>query len=104
MSTAAPQSKESRVQALAAAAAALAVKDAAADFAKNGLNANVSQTVGPSESKCREPTSSLLNSGSVVNVGNDITIRASGAGRDRNISVIGSDLNAQGNITLKADN
>jgi filamentous hemagglutinin len=104
MSSAASQSKDSRVQALAAAAAALAVKDAAADMAKNGLNVNVSLTVGHSESKYTETTSSLLNSGSVLNAGNDITIRASGAGKDSNVSVIGSDLNAKGNITLKADN
>jgi filamentous hemagglutinin len=104
MSSAASQSKDSRVQALAAAAAALGVKDAAADMAKNGLNVNVSLTVGHSESKYTETTSSLLNSGSVLNAGNDITIRASGAGKDSNVSVIGSDLNAKGNITLKADN
>jgi hypothetical protein len=73
-------------------------------FRQERLNVNVSLTVRPSESKDTETTSSLLNSGSVVNVGNDITLRASGAGRDSNISVIGSDLNAQGNITLKADN
>lgn len=104
MSSAASQSKDGRVQALAAATAGLAVKDAATDVAKNGLSVSVSLTVGHSESKYTQTTNDLLNSGSVLNAGNDITIRASGGDKDSNINVIGSELNAKGNITLKADN
>jgi filamentous hemagglutinin len=104
MTSAASQSKDGRVQALAAATAGLAVKDAAGDVAKNGLNLSVSLTVGHSESKYTQTTSDVLNSGSVLKAGNDITILASGGGKDSNINVIGSDLDAKGNITLKADN
>jgi filamentous hemagglutinin len=104
MSSAASQSKDTRVTALAALTAAMAAKDAAADIAQNGLNVSLSLTIGHSESKYTQTTSDLLNSGSVLNAGNDITIRASGGDKDSNINVIGSELNAKGNITLQADN
>jgi len=104
MSSTASQSKDGRVQALAAATAGLAVKDAVADVTKNGPNLSVSLTVGHAESKYTQTAIDLLNSGSVLNAGNDISIHASGGEKDSNINVIGSVLNAQGNITLKADN
>jgi filamentous hemagglutinin len=103
MSSAASQTKDSRVRAMAAATAAMAAKNVANDFAQNGVNVSVSLTVGHSESQYTQNTSDLLNSGSALKAGKDITIRATG-GKDGNINVIGSDLNAQGNITLKADN
>jgi filamentous hemagglutinin len=104
MTSAASQSKDGRIQALAAATAGLAVKDAAADMTKNGLSVSVSLTVGHSESKYTQTTSDVRNSGSVLNAGNDITIRASGGGKESDINVVGSELNAKGNIVLKADN
>jgi hypothetical protein len=79
------------------------VKNAASDIAQNGVNVSVSLTVGHSESQYTQNTSDLLNSGSALKAGKDITIQATG-GKDGNINVIGSGLNAQGNITLKADN
>jgi filamentous hemagglutinin len=104
MKSAASESKDTRVKALAAATAAMAAKNAADDIAKNGVNVSLSLTVGHSESQTTQTTSDLLNSGSVLNAGKDITIRASGAGQDSNINIIGSDLNASGKVTLKADN
>jgi filamentous hemagglutinin len=104
LSSAASQSKDTRVQALAAATAAMAAKNVANDIAQNGINVSLSLTVGHSESQYTQTTSNLLNSGSVLNAGNDITIRATGGGKDSNVSVIGSDLHATGNIMLKADN
>lgn len=104
VTSAASQSKDGRIQALAAPTAGLAVKDAAADVAKNGLNLSVGVTLGHSESKYTQTTSDLLNSGSVLNAGKDITIHARGGGQDSNINILGSQLNAKGNITLKADN
>ncbi len=104
MGSAASASKDGRVQALAAATTALAAKNAADDIARNGVNVSVSLTVGHSESQYEQTTSNLLNSGSVLNAGNDIKIVASGGGKDSNINIVGSDLNAKGNVTLKADN
>jgi filamentous hemagglutinin len=104
LSSAASQSKDTRVQALAAATAAMAAKNVANDIAQNGINVSLSLTVGHSESQYTQTTSNLLNSGSLLNAGNDITIRATGGGKDSNISAIGSDLRATGNIMLKADN
>ena len=52
---AASESKDGRVQALAAATAALAVRNAASEIAQNGLNVSVSLTVGHSESQTSGP-------------------------------------------------
>jgi len=104
MKDAASQSKDGRIQALAAATAALAAKNTANDIAQNGLNVSVSLTAGHSESHTSTTSQNLTNVGSTLKAGNDITIRATGAGADSNINIVGSDVNAGGNIKLKADN
>ncbi|QBQ36694.1 hemagglutinin repeat-containing protein [Pseudoduganella plicata] len=104
MASAGSQSKDGRVQALAAATTALAARNAASDIAKNGLNVSISLTAGHSENQYTQTTSNVVNTGSVLTAGNDITIRATGGGKDSNINVVGSEINAQGNVKLQADN
>ncbi|MET3135546.1 hypothetical protein AAKU55_005857 [Oxalobacteraceae bacterium GrIS 1.11] len=96
------QSKNTRVQALAAATAAMAAKKMAADIAANGVS--VSLTAGHSESKQSQTTSNTGNSGSTLAAGNNVSISATGAGKASNIDIVGSEVNAGKGITLKADN
>ncbi|MBA5688164.1 hemagglutinin repeat-containing protein [Rugamonas apoptosis] len=99
--------KNARVQALAAATAAMAgmaAKNAASDLAKNGVSVSVSLTAGHSESQQTQTTASVSNSGSALTAGGDLTISATGGGKDSNITVLGSDLSAKGDVKLKADN
>jgi len=104
MKDAASQTKDGRVQALAAATAALAAKNAASDIAQNGVNVSLSLTVGHSESHTSTTSDNLTHQGSALNAGRDVTIRATGGGAESNINIVGSDINAAGNIKLKADN
>ncbi|WGG52841.1 hemagglutinin repeat-containing protein [Rugamonas sp. DEMB1] len=96
--------KNARVQAMAAATAAMAAKNAAAGIAKNGVNVSISLTAGHSESQQTQTTASVTNSGSALTAGNNLSISASGGGKDSNITVLGSDLSAKGDIKLRADN
>ncbi|NVE01676.1 hemagglutinin repeat-containing protein [Massilia sp. BJB1822] len=100
----ATQTKNSRVQALAAATAAMQAANIANNVAQNGVNVSISLTAGHSESKQTQTTASLTNYGSALTAGNNLSISATGAGKDSNIDIIGSDLNAKGDIKLKADN
>ncbi|MBB3121280.1 two-partner secretion domain-containing protein [Pseudoduganella violacea] len=100
----ATQTKNSRVQALAAATAAMQAANIANNVAQNGVNVSISLTAGHSESKQTQTTASLTNYGSALTAGNNLSITATGAGKDSNLSVIGSDLKAKGDIKLKADN
>jgi filamentous hemagglutinin len=104
MSDAAAQSKNTRVKALAAATAAMAVSNAAKDVAANGVSVNISLTVGHSETEQTQTTANLDHSGSTISAGNNLAISATGGGKDSNISVIGSDLTAKNNVQLSADN
>ena len=104
MKDAASQSKDGRVQALAAATAALAAKNTANDIAQNGLNVSVSLTVGHSESHTSKTSGGSGNAGSTLKAGNDIKIVATGGGEASNINIVGSDVTAGGNVKLKADN
>jgi hypothetical protein len=93
------------VTAMAAATAAMAAKNAYKDTAAEGANPsiNISLTYGHSESKQTQTTENLINSGSVL-TGNNINIAATGGGKDSNVDIIGSELNAANNIRLQADN
>ncbi|MCL6484522.1 MAG: hemagglutinin repeat-containing protein [Janthinobacterium lividum] len=104
MSTAASTAKNSRVTAMAAATTAMAAKDAAKDMMKKGgPSISVSLTAGHSESVQTQTTASTTHSGSVL-TGNNINITAKGGGKDSNITIQGSDLNAKNDIRLHADN
>ncbi|WP_230516581.1 MULTISPECIES: hemagglutinin repeat-containing protein [unclassified Janthinobacterium] len=104
MSSAASTAKDGRVTAMAAATTAMAAKDAAKDMMKEGgPSISISLTAGHSESIQTQTTASTTHSGSVL-TGNNINITAMGGGRDSNINILGSDLNAKNDIRLHADN
>jgi filamentous hemagglutinin len=104
MSAAGEQTKNSRVKALAAATAAMAAKNVANDVAANGLSVSASLTVGHSESEQTQTTASTSHIGSTLAAGNNVSITATGGGVDSNISIVGSDVRANNNIALRADN
>ncbi|STQ92344.1 Filamentous hemagglutinin [Janthinobacterium lividum] len=104
MSSAASTAKDGRVTAMAAATAAMAASDAAKDMMKEGgPSISISLTAGHSESIQTQTTASTTHSGSVL-TGNNINITALGGGKDSNINILGSDLNAKNDIRLHADN
>ncbi|OEZ65950.1 filamentous hemagglutinin [Janthinobacterium sp. HH103] len=104
MSTAASTAKNSRVTAMAAATTAMAANAAAKDMMKEGgPSISISLTAGHSESQQTQTTASTTHSGSVL-TGNNINITATGGGKDSNITILGSDLNAKNDIRLHADN
>jgi filamentous hemagglutinin len=92
-----------RVHAMAAAMAAMAVKDAAAQ-AKDGLSVGLSLTAGHSESVQTTTTTETLHTGSALTAGRDVSIVAKGDGASGNINVVASDINAGRNMTLAASN
>ncbi len=107
MSSAASTAKDGRVTAMAAATAAMAAmaaKDAAKEMMKQGgPSISISLTAGHSESVQTQATASTTHSGSVL-TGNNINITATGGGKDSNVNILGSDLNAKNDIRLHADN
>ena len=104
MSTAASTAKDGRVTAMAAATTAMAANAAAKDIMKEGgPSISISLTAGHSESIQTQTTASTTHSGSVL-TGNNINITAMGGGKDSNINILGSDLNAKNDIRLHADN
>jgi hypothetical protein len=104
MGGAAAQTGDGRIKALAAATAVMAGAGAAKDLAANGPSIGISLTVGHTESEQHESTASTVHSGSVLAAGNNVVISATGAGKDSNINIVGSDVSAKQNITLLADN
>lgn len=102
--------KDSRIQALAAASTALTayntynqvaalVKDPAA-----AASIGVNLSIGSSKSQSNTENTSNTAVGSNVAAGGDITIAATGAGLDSNLTVQGSRINAGGSASLMADN
>jgi filamentous hemagglutinin len=104
MGEAAGATKNKRVQAMAAATAAMAAKNAAADIAKNGASISISLTAGHSESEQTQTTTELSNTGTALAAGKNLNIVASGGGKDSNLNIVGSSVSAGGNINLAADN
>lgn len=106
MGSAAGKTSDSRMQALAAASAALSVSDAAAAIAQNpaalgGIGINVS--IGASRNDSQAETASTTALGSKVTAAGNVTIKATGQGADSTLDVIGSDIQSGGKVGLKAD-
>ena len=112
---AAGNTSSDRMKALASANAAMNIKQAgdavAAGQAKEGGNAadkaggvGINLSVGGSASQSQSRSSSETGRGSNVNAGGNVTIKATGAGQDSNLTVQGSDVKAAGTTRLKADN
>ncbi|WP_426074338.1 hemagglutinin repeat-containing protein [Janthinobacterium sp. DSP2-3-3] len=92
-----------RVQAMAAATAALAANNAKSAIAQQGPSVSISLTYGHSESEQTQTTASTTHSGSILS-GKNINITATGGGKESNINILGSELNASNIIRLGADN
>ena len=101
---AAGKTSNARIQAMAAATAALAAANLARDIAANGVNVSISITGGHSESRKTETHSLDTGAGSSITAGRDLTVIATGGGKDSNINVVGSDLGAKNNVVIRADN
>lgn len=116
---AASNTSDGRMQALAAGATALAAKNAF-DSTQQALSAipadnsitnaanqagglNLSLSIGTSKSSSSSTQISNTAQGSAVVAGGDITIHASGAGKDSDINIVGSQVTAGGNVNIKAE-
>ena len=106
MKDAAGQTKDSRMQALAAGTAALAAKNAADAVAANPAQAggaSISLSIGGSQSKSQTVQTATTAQGSTVAAGGNVDIHASGAGEASDLIVQGSTITAGNNISLGAD-
>jgi filamentous hemagglutinin len=130
MSEAASKTDDPRMQLLAAGTAALAANNAkdaliagntpqldqhglevldangnnTADNPANQVGGiNVSISIGSSKSKSTTTQTSSTAASSTLNAGGNINITATGAGQDSDINVIGSQIKANDDVTLKAE-
>ncbi|WP_255221020.1 hemagglutinin repeat-containing protein [Herbaspirillum rubrisubalbicans] len=103
------KTKNGRVKALAAATAGMSLYSAAGEMqkagsAEGGSNIGISATIGSSQNGSRSEQNTVTQRGSTVASGGNMSIRATGDGANSNITIAGSDINAKGNLALKADN
>ncbi len=103
MAQAAGQTDDPRMQALAAATAGLAGKNAYDAVQANGGGLSLSHSLGRSQSQSRTESSATQVQASTLQAGGDLTLQARGQGRASTLTVQGSDLTAGGNATLGAD-
>lgn len=99
--------KDSRMKGLAAGAAALTVANTAAQVSSSAAPAggiDLAISLGTSKSQSHSEQHSTTAIGSSTMAGRDLSITASGAGRDSNLNVEGSKLAAGRNTTVTADN
>ena len=113
MAEAAGKTSDARMQALAAGAAALnaynqgkEIGDAAGALASSNPAAagSISVSVGSSKSQSDSYQSGTSSHGSSVQAGGNVNLIATGAGKDSNILIQGSDITAGKDATLMADN
>ena len=108
MADAASKTKSGRAKALAAATAGMSVYSAVGDVQKaaadGSANIGISVMLGSSQNGSRSEQNTLTQRGSTVASGGNMSIRATGDGANSNITIAGSDINAKGNLALKADN
>ncbi|MDZ4297609.1 MAG: hemagglutinin repeat-containing protein, partial [Moraxellaceae bacterium] len=119
MKEAASQTKDGRMQLLAAGTAALAASNAldavsagqaatptgnaTQDVANQVGGINISLSIGTSKSSSETTQTSSTAASSTLNAGGDITITAIGAGKESDINIIGSQIKAAHDVTLKAE-
>jgi filamentous hemagglutinin len=102
--------KDSRIQALAAASTALTAYNTYNQVAAlvsdptAAASIGINLSIGSSKSQSNTENTSNTAAGSNVAAGGDVTIAATGAGLDSNLTVQGSRINAGGNASLLADN
>lgn len=98
---------DTRMQALAGATTVLAGKNTYDAFKADpghGGGINIGVSFGTSKSESNSSQDSTTTNASSLNAGGDIHLTATGAGKDSNITVKGSDITAGRNINLAADN
>jgi filamentous hemagglutinin len=106
MKAASKKTKDQRMQGLASAAAALTIantQDMVAASAAPAGGIDLAVSIGGSKSINRNKQNSTSAHGSRIAAGGDITIAATGAGKDSDLMVQGSDIAAGKNIVLRAD-
>ncbi len=106
MANAASQTKDKRMQVLAAGTTALAAKngyDAVAADPKAAGGIGVSITIGGSKSESKQTQAGSTDQGSTVAAGGNVNLSATGASKDSDITVQGSTVQAGNDATLKAD-
>ncbi|MCW8171597.1 adhesin, partial [Verminephrobacter aporrectodeae subsp. tuberculatae] len=107
MKSAASKTSDSRMQALALASTALSAKNAMDAVQANPGEAggiNLSISIGSSSSQSNSTQTSNRAAGSTVAAGGNVSMVASGAGQDSNLTIQGSTARAGNNIQLSADN
>ncbi|WP_199027150.1 hemagglutinin repeat-containing protein [Ralstonia sp. ASV6] len=96
-----------RLMALAAATTGLAAKNAydavGGDPVKAATSVGINISLGASKSDSQSQMRSSTAMGSTVSAGGNVTIAASGAGKDSNINVVGSTISSGKNTLLAAD-
>ncbi|OHX14463.1 hypothetical protein BI347_13830 [Chromobacterium sphagni] len=97
---------DARTRALAAGTATLAAYNGyqAVKSAADGQLISGSLTFGASKSDSRQEGKSVANAETSLAAGRDLILQASGGGKDSNIDIAGSQLQAGRNATLQADN
>ncbi|MDX1251985.1 MAG: hemagglutinin repeat-containing protein [Gammaproteobacteria bacterium] len=106
MASAAGQTSDLRLQALALATTGLAGYNAYNAVARNPAQAggiNVSISAGGSQSQSSSTQTNSTAQGSTVMAGGNITIQATGAGSESDLAIQGSRVTAGNNVSLKAD-
>ena len=104
------KSKNDRINAMAAFNAGMdtyKAGSAVADIAnnpQNAMNASVGITVGQQKSRSENHTKDTVASASQINAGGTVNLLATGAGKDSNINIIGSDVAGSRGTHLQADN
>ncbi|CAN7363296.1 hemagglutinin repeat-containing protein [Variovorax paradoxus] len=104
--------KDDRMKALGAASMGLSGYSAYQDVSKaaatntgtGAVSMGATLMVGSSSSETTSTQSSNTSAGSRVQAGGNVTITATGGGRDSNILIRGSEINAGKNVNLAADN
>ncbi|WDZ95955.1 hemagglutinin repeat-containing protein [Herbaspirillum sp. WKF16] len=99
--------KDSRMKGLAAGAAALTIANTATQVGESKALAggiDLAVSLGTSKSQSHSEQHSTTAVGSAALAGGDLSIIAKGAGRDSNLNVQGSKLEAGRNVLLNADN
>ncbi|WP_217429992.1 hemagglutinin repeat-containing protein [Rugamonas rubra] len=110
MVSAAKNTKDTRMQALAAVniADTLMSPEALADAGKlangNLTGLKVSVSLGNSKAESNSVQSARVAVGSTIDAGGSVSIKATGGGNDSNITAVGGDINAGKDVTLIADN
>lgn len=99
---------DARLTALAAATTGLAAKNAydatgGGDPSALGKTVGINISVGASKSDNQSQLQASTAVGSTVSAGRNVSVKATGAGADSNIDVIGSSISAGGNAKLAAD-